>query len=273
MTWFKIDENSTHFVTYLLLHMLNMFYICYFQGNVRQCTFSFSGRLEFNSGTFTSKQDDSYFLGYYAMLTGKCLPNSHSTRRNSPEGWLHQHRWEKLTRGSEGIFPKHAIRKVSLNVQSFHSINLSTECMTKPREWFRKKNLGISHFCGGPGRLFRIYKNLWHKALYSTLIFSGFAPRSEKLFLPTFRNNMLLPLPGWQNFIPVDGAIFILHVAQFQSSSQTLDETHFTKEFNTRRPSPPSVLLQLSCVCCYLMCFCCTMWALLFFYSRCRTAS
>jgi len=30
--------------------------------------------------------------------------------------------------------------------------------------------------------------------------------------------------------------------------------------------------LWLSCVCCYLMCICCTMWALLFFYFRCRTA-
>jgi len=29
---------------------------------------------------------------------------------------------------------------------------------------------------------------------------------------------------------------------------------------------------KLSCVCCYLMCICCTVWALLLFYFRCRTA-
>ena len=39
---------------------------------------------------------------------------------------------------------------------------------------------------------------------------------------------MLLPLPGWQNFI---------HLSQFQSSSQIVDETYFTKQFNTSRPS------------------------------------
>jgi hypothetical protein len=61
-----------------------IFYICYFQGNFRQRSFSFSGRLEFNSGTF--KQEESYVMGYYAMLTGKCLPNFHSARRNNPEG-------------------------------------------------------------------------------------------------------------------------------------------------------------------------------------------
>jgi hypothetical protein len=196
-----------------------------------------SRRLDFNSGAF--KQEDSYLLRYYAMLPAKCLPNSHSARRNSPEGWLHQHRWENLTRGSEGIVPKHAIRKVSLNVQNSHSINLSADCMMKPREWFRKKSRYsyISVCYGGPGRLFRVYKNPNTRPCVLLLLSSGFAPRSEKVFFPTFRYNMLLPLPGWQNFIPVDGEIFILHLAQFQSSSQTLDETNFTKEFNTRRPS------------------------------------
>ena len=31
-------------------------------------------------------------------------------------------------------------------------------------------------------------------------------------------------------------------------------------------------IVVVTCVCCYLMCICCTMWTLLFFLLRCRTA-